>query len=101
MLTLLLSLLGSYSGNGCHLTIAANEISFNDDMGDRTLWNTGHALRTQVSQGKGTLVFDHARSSLMDMTIHLEIRLENGRPVAYDVAGHGMFGGTALTCTLN
>ena len=97
------ALLGTYSGQGCYLKIAPaaggqTDITFTDNWGDRTLWGVGRSLEAQLARGANPLVFDHARATMYDMTIHLEIELEGARPVAMRGMGHGMMGDTTIRC---
>jgi hypothetical protein len=97
------ALLGTYEGANCRLAIEAakdgeTDISFTDDMGERTLWGVGRSLEAQLARGATTLVFDHARESLGDMTIHLEVPLANGKPASMRGTGHGWVGDTRIGC---
>lgn len=98
------ALLGTYTGsNGCYLKIVPaaggqTDVTFTDDMSDRTLWGVGHSLEAQLARGANPLVFDHQRATMYDMTIHLEIQLEAGRPVSMRGTGQGVYGGTVVNC---
>lgn len=96
-------LLGTYVGKNCHLGIASapggeTDISFTDSMGERTLWGVGKSLEAQLARGASVLVFDHDRQSLGDMSVHLEIQLEGGRPISMQGRGHGWGGETVIGC---
>ncbi len=86
-------LLGNYhgvqpDGRACYLKLSASrggrtDLEFTDFMSNRSLSNVGRELEGQLARRAQVLEFKYNRSSLGDVTVHLEIqRGAGGLPVS-------------------